>query len=56
MRTGQAGGYFSLDRSRTIAAATATIQTGAMVMTNGRSVSLAECDCRSNARKTKTVP
>jgi len=56
MTTGQVGGYFALGRSRTMAPAIATIQTGAIVMTNGRSVSLAECDCRSNARKTNTVP
>ena len=31
-------------------------QTGAIVMTNGRIVSLAELETRSNARKTATVP
>ena len=41
---------------RTRAAATATIQTGAIVMTNGRMVSLFECDTRSKASKTATVP
>jgi hypothetical protein len=30
--------------------------TGAIVITNGRSVSLAECEWLSNARKTSTVP
>ena len=39
-----------------MAAATATAQTGAMVMMKGRMVSLFECDTRSNARKTMTVP
>jgi|GraSoi013_1_20cm_4_1032433.scaffolds.fasta_scaffold41041_2 hypothetical protein len=39
-----------------MAAATATAQTGAMVMTKGRIVSLFECETRSNARKTMTVP
>ena len=34
----------------------ATIQTGAMVIRNGRMVSLAEWESRSNARKTSTVP
>jgi hypothetical protein len=34
----------------------ATAQTGAMVITNGRIVSLAECESRSNAMKTMTVP
>ena len=39
-----------------MAAATATAQTGATVMRNGRIVSLAECESRSNAMKTMTVP
>jgi hypothetical protein len=39
-----------------MAAATATAQTGAMVMTKGRIVSLFECETRSNARKTMSVP
>ena len=39
-----------------MAAATATAQTGAMVITNGRIVSLAECESRSNTMKTMTVP
>jgi len=43
-------------RSRTIAAAIATAQTGAMVMTKGRRVSLFEWETRSKARKTITVP
>ena len=34
----------------------ATVQTGAMVITNGRMVSLAEFELRSNAMKTMTVP
>ncbi|TME05617.1 MAG: LLM class F420-dependent oxidoreductase [Chloroflexi bacterium] len=34
----------------------ATAQTGAMVITNGRIVSLAECELRSKASKTRTVP
>jgi len=34
----------------------ATAQTGAMVITNGLIVSLAECELRSNAMKTMTVP
>jgi len=39
-----------------MAAAAATAQTGAIVITNGRMVSLAECESRSNAMKTMTVP
>ncbi len=39
-----------------MAAAIATAQTGAMVMMKGRIVSLFECDTRSKARKTMTVP
>ena len=39
-----------------MAAATATAQTGAIVITNGRIVSLAECESRSNTMKTITVP
>ncbi len=39
-----------------MAAATATAQTGAMVMRNGRIVSLAECESWSNAMKTMAVP
>ena len=39
-----------------MAAATASAQTGAMVMMKGRIVSLPECETRSNARKTMTVP
>ena len=38
------------------AARTAMIQTGAIVMRNGLIVSLFECDTRSNASKTATVP
>lgn len=34
----------------------ATAHTGATVMTNGRRVSLAECELRSNVMKTSTVP
>jgi len=34
----------------------ATAHTGAMVITNGLIVSLAECESRSNAMKTMTVP
>ena len=39
-----------------MAAATATTQTGVIVMRKGRIVSLAECESRSNAMKTITVP
>ncbi len=39
-----------------MAAPTVTAQTGAMVITNGRIVSLAECESRSNAMNTMTVP
>lgn len=39
-----------------MAAPTATAQTGTMVITNGRIVSLAECESRSKAMKTMTVP
>jgi len=34
----------------------ATAHTGAIVITNGRIVSLLECELRSNAMKTMTVP
>ena len=34
----------------------ATAQTGAIVIKNGLIVSLAECELRSNAMKTMTVP
>jgi len=34
----------------------ATAQTGVMVIKNGRIVSLAECESRSKAMKTMTVP
>ena len=51
-----AGRYFAGGRSRAIAPAIATAQTGAMVITNGRIVSLAECESRSKAMKTMTVP
>ena len=34
----------------------ATAQTGAIVMMNGRMVSLAECESRSKAMNTATVP
>ena len=34
----------------------ATAQTGAIVIMNGRIVSLLECELRSNAMKTMTVP
>ena len=37
-------------------AAIATAQTGVIVMRNERMVSLAECEFRSNAMKTRTVP
>jgi hypothetical protein len=37
-------------------AAIATAQTGVMVMRNGRIVSLAEFEFRSNAMKTRTEP
>ena len=52
------GGYkFYLYRcSRTLAAAIATAQTGAIVITNGRIVSLAELEIRSKASNTATVP
>jgi F420-dependent oxidoreductase-like protein len=40
----------------TLAAAIVSAHTGAMVMRNGRMVSLAECESRSNARNTSTVP
>lgn len=43
-------------RSRTLAAAIATAHTGAMVITKGLIVSLAELELRSNASKTMTVP
>ncbi len=43
-------------RRRTTAAAIATAQTGIIVMRKGRIVSLAECESRSNAMKTRTVP
>jgi hypothetical protein len=43
-------------RSKTNAAATATAQSGATVMTNGRIVSLAEWEFRSNNWKTSTLP
>src|SRR4029077_14884621 len=43
-------------RSRTLAAAVASPQTGAIVMMNGLIVSLPECDTRSKAPKTATVP
>ena len=39
-----------------MAAAIATVQTGAIVIRNGRMVSLFECEFRSNAMKTMTVP
>ena len=39
-----------------MAAAIATIQTGAIVMMKGRMVSLFECETRSKASKTATVP
>ena len=39
-----------------MAAAAATAQTGAIVMMNGRIVSLFEWETRSIARKTMTVP
>jgi hypothetical protein len=35
-------------RNKTIATAMATAQSGAIVITNGRIVSLAECEVRSN--------
>jgi hypothetical protein len=52
------GGYkFYLYRCRrTRVAAIATAQTGAIVMTNGRMVSLAEFELRSKASNTATVP
>jgi len=39
-----------------MALAIATAQTGAIVIRNGRIVSLLECELRSNAMKTMTVP
>ena len=48
--------FYLYRRRRTRAAAMATAQTGAIVMTNGRIVSLAEFELRSNASNTATVP
>src|SRR5438105_3890770 len=53
---GPYGGYPPRRPRRTEALATATTQTGAIVMTKGRRVSLAEFELRSKARKTSTVP
>ena len=48
--------YFGRERRTSSAAPMATAQTGAMVIRNGRMVSLAECDPRSKAPNTITVP
>src|SRR5256714_9045379 len=55
-RLRQVDDYFSGRRKTAAAPAMATAQTGAIVITNGRIVSLAECESRSNAANTITVP